>query len=44
MYIVHGIRDFIEGHFIDDSNEYKFIYVQSTSSSEQNTFLTIAEF
>ena len=34
------IMDFIKGHFIDDSNKYKFIYVPSSSSSEQNTFLT----
>ena len=32
------IRDFIKGHFIDDSNEYKFIYVPTSSSSEKHIF------
>ena len=26
----------VKGHFIDDSNEYKFIYVPSSSSNEKN--------
>ena len=38
------IRDFIKGHFIDDSNKYKFIYVPSSSSSEKNTFSMSAGF
>ena len=32
------IRDFTKGHFIDDSNEYKFIYVPASSSSEKKHF------
>ena len=38
------IRDFTKGHFTDDSNEYKFIYVPASSSSEKNTFSTTAGF
>ena len=38
------IRDFTKGHFIDDSNEHKFIYVPASSSSEKNTFSTTAGF
>ena len=38
------IRDFTKGHFIDNSNDYKFIYVLASSSSEKNTFSTIAGF
>ena len=38
------IRDFTKGHFIDDSNEYNFIYVPASSSSEKNTFSTTAGF
>ena len=29
------IRDFTKGHFIDDSNEYKFIHVPTSSSIEK---------
>ena len=33
----------IKGHFIDDSNEYKFIYIPSSSSNEKKiTFSTSA--
>ena len=28
---------FVKGHFIDDSNKHKFIYVPSSSSSEKNS-------
>ena len=38
------IRDFTQGHFIDDSNEYIFMYVPASSSSEKNTFSTTAGF
>ena len=31
-----------KGHFIDDSNEYNFIYVPSTISSEKKKFLKSA--
>ena len=40
------IRDFTKGHFIDDSNEYKFkcMFHPASSSSEKNTFSTTAGF
>ena len=32
----------VKGHFIDDSNEYKFRYVPSSSSCEKKALLTSA--
>ena len=37
-------QDFTKGHFNDESNEYKYIYVPASSSSEKNTFSTTAGF
>jgi len=33
-----------KGHFIDDSNEYKYVYVPSKISAEKILFLTNAGF